>query len=718
MLRTLRVRILSGFLAVLGVAVAAFMTTLYIARDFREADIDRGAATIHRREADAVNRSILFARAKLSDYLRSGSAAARDAMTAAFADLALEVGKDSTSSDTSPLKNQATMTVDAIAAAVAAGSALLDNAAALSNPSSAMAESASRSTDQALLSAVGRMQVSLAQLTMAGGRYALSGDKRLLDQITTETGRAREAAAAVDGNATASARLKKLAASMQAALATFDTTVAGMTAAFDSRAEASAKLETLLKSVSDVSQTKWAAADAKNTAATKRAAQASETLFQAILISAGLVCVLGLVLAIMIGNSIARPIILLKQAIERIARNDFETVIPGMARSDEIGDMAKAVQIFKDNGLAVQRLEAETAQGRQASEAQRRQIDEERAVRTREQERLAAEQREVMAVLAEGLEHLSAGDLTYRIDAEVAADYAKLRDDFNGAVARLSDTVRTIQSMSGDVSNAAHEINMGADDLSKRTEEQASSLEETAATTEELAASVKAAANASRQAVALAEEAMNVARKGGTIVTDAVEAMSRIEAASKKISDITSVIDEIAFQTNLLALNAAVEAARAGDAGKGFAVVASEVRTLAQRSSDAAKDITALISESGHEVAQGVVLVRSAGEALSQIVEASRKVSATVSDISSASAEQANGIDEMSQTVAHMDEMTQQNAALAEESAASATALTDQIQRLNGLVASFRTADNVVELRGLAAMMTGGGHPEPQRRYG
>jgi methyl-accepting chemotaxis protein len=167
--------------------------------------------------------------------------------------------------------------------------------------------------------------------------------------------------------------------------------------------------------------------------------------------------------------------------------------------------------------------------------------------------------------------------------------------------------------------------------------------------------------------------------------------MSRIELASRKISDITSVIDEIAFQTNLLALNAAVEAARAGDAGKGFAVVASEVRTLAQRSGDAAKDITALISESGREVEQGVALVRAAGEALSQIVDASKKVSATVSDISAASTEQANGIDEMSQTVAHMDEMTQQNAALAEESAASATSLMNQIQQLNGLVASFRT---------------------------
>ena len=419
--------------------------------------------------------------------------------------------------------------------------------------------------------------------------------------------------------------------------------------------------------------------------------QTSQTIMVTLAASGGGL-LLGLLGAIwMASSTITRPMGRLKGAMQQLAAGAFDTAVDGQERQDEVGEMARTVLVFKQNGLAMRRLESETEESRSSADAARLQSEKERAARVAEQQRLADEQREMMVLLGNGLDLLSKGDLTCRIDAEVAADYAKLRDDFNTAVARLSETVMTIQATSTDVGNSAREINMGADDLSKRTEEQASSLEQTAATTEELAASVKASANASRQAVSLAREAMTVAEQGGAIVTNAIDAMSRIESASQKIADIIRVIDDIAFQTNLLALNAAVEAARAGDAGKGFAVVASEVRTLAQRSGDAAKDISGLIGESGREVEQGVALVRSAGEALTQIVEASRKVSATVTDISSASAEQANGIDEMSQTVAHMDEMTQQNAALAEESAASATSLMSQIQTLNALVATFRT---------------------------
>ena len=314
---------------------------------------------------------------------------------------------------------------------------------------------------------------------------------------------------------------------------------------------------------------------------------------------------------------------------------------------------------------------------------------------------------------------LAAGDLTQRVETEYRGSLGELSHSINDTIEHLSLTVATIKTTSDEVHVASREIQSGATDLSGRTEQQATSLEETAATTEQLAASVKATAQSSREAVDIAGNAVSVATEGGKIVQEAVEAMARIEQTSRKIGDITSVIDDIAFQTNLLALNAAVEAARAGEAGKGFAVVASEVRTLAQRSSVAAKDIAGLIATAEQEVSQGVRLVRGTGEALDKIVGVSRRVSETVSEISTASGEQASGIDEISQAVSHMDEMTQQNAALAEESAASAAALSTQIERLNELVVTFRTREEAA--RGPAAPQrretapVAAKKPEPQR---
>nr|WP_293863595.1 methyl-accepting chemotaxis protein [uncultured Alsobacter sp.] len=414
------------------------------------------------------------------------------------------------------------------------------------------------------------------------------------------------------------------------------------------------------------------------------------------------------------------PIAALTDAMRRLSGGELQTTIPNADRTDEIGQMAGAVQVFKENAIRVKALEEEEkkvaaerlrrAQSMvevvgEVGEVVRRAADGDFSARLQvatddpEMSKLVAGINEINQVVdaatgefAEVLGSLAQGDLTRSVQTSYRGRFGELKEALNETIDRLSVTVTTIQGTAREVSAAAGEINTGANDLSSRTEQQASSLEETAATTEELAASVKASAASSRNAVDLAEQAMAVAREGGSIATKAVDAMSRIESASQKISDITGVIDEIAFQTNLLALNAAVEAARAGDAGKGFAVVASEVRTLAQRSSEAAKEITALINASVSEVGQGVQLVRSAGDALGKIVEASQKVTATVTDISTAAAEQANGIDEMSQAVAHMDEMTQQNAALAEESAASASSLSDQITRLNDLVAAFKVS--------------------------
>ena len=417
---------------------------------------------------------------------------------------------------------------------------------------------------------------------------------------------------------------------------------------------------------------------------------------------------------------ILSPIQAITGAMRELSSGNLATEVPFAERRDELGQMAGAVQVFKDNAIRVKALEEEEkrvaaerlrrAQSMvevvgEVGEVVRRAADGDFSARLQvatddpEMSKLVAGINEINQVVdaatgefAEVLGSLAQGDLTRSVHTSYRGRFGELKQALNETVDRLSVTVTTIQGTAREVSAAAGEINTGANDLSSRTEQQASSLEETAATTEELAASVKASAASSRNAVDLAEQAMAVAREGGSIATKAVDAMSRIESASQKISDITGVIDEIAFQTNLLALNAAVEAARAGDAGKGFAVVASEVRTLAQRSSEAAKEITALINASVSEVGQGVQLVRSAGDALGKIVEASQKVTATVTEISTAAAEQANGIDEMSQAVAHMDEMTQQNAALAEESAASASSLSDQITRLNDLVAAFKVS--------------------------
>ncbi|MHB2166867.1 methyl-accepting chemotaxis protein [Alsobacter sp. R-9] len=306
-------------------------------------------------------------------------------------------------------------------------------------------------------------------------------------------------------------------------------------------------------------------------------------------------------------------------------------------------------------------------------------------------ERLRLE--DVMRQVAGVVETARRKDLTgrIRIVGEADGSLQVLSSGVNELVEAMTDLVGAVLAASSETTAAFDEIAHGSRNLAARTEQQASALEETAATAEQLAASVKASALASRQAVGFADEARRVAEEGGRIAGEAVDAMTRIEQASGKITEITSVIEEIAFQTNLLALNAAVEAARAGEAGKGFAVVAAEVRTLAQRSSEAARDIGALISSSTREIGQGVRLVRDAGTTLGRIVEASQKVANTVEEISVAATEQASGIDEVSQAVAHMDEMTQQNAALAEASSASAGAVLDQFERLQALAAGYRT---------------------------
>ncbi len=289
------------------------------------------------------------------------------------------------------------------------------------------------------------------------------------------------------------------------------------------------------------------------------------------------------------------------------------------------------------------------------------------------------------------LEEIAKGNFTVDVPGTDRKDEVGLIAHAVSAMAeKVGSTISNIKISANEVTNASAEISTSTTDLSQRTEEQAASLEETSASMEEMTATVRKNAENAKEASSLASSTQDVADRGGQVVAKTVEAMAKIEESSRKISDIIGVIDEIARQTNLLALNAAVEAARAGEAGRGFAVVASEVRSLAQRSSQAAKDIKDLITNSNGQVKDGVELVNKAGQSLNEIVESIKKVTAVVGEIANASAEQATGLDEINKALTQMDEVTQQNSALVEENAATAKTLEGQAKSMDERVAFFR----------------------------
>jgi methyl-accepting chemotaxis protein len=416
-------------------------------------------------------------------------------------------------------------------------------------------------------------------------------------------------------------------------------------------------------------------------------------LMQSGLLIAAIVLAGGMML--LVSWHVIRPLGAIRDVMLRLAGGDFEVVLPGLHRKDEIGSVANAVERFKLLAIEKARAEADTAMQRQQAEADRqaqaaRAEADAQAKATAERAKTSEEQARAFGVLGVALGKLAEGDFTFRISEDIPDAYRGIKDDFNGAIGRLHETIQAVAGSTAEVANAAGEISTATGDLSQRVEEQAASLEQTSASMEEISTTVKANAESAHQANELTNSTRDIADRGGKVVAEAVTAMSLIEESSRQISDIIGVIDEIARQTNLLALNAAVEAARAGDAGRGFAVVASEVRSLAQRSSEAAKNIKDLIAKSSGRVQEGVGLVNRAGTALSEIVGSIKQVAEIVANIASASAEQSSGLDQVNKALAQMDEATQQNSALVEENAATAKTLEQQSQDMQERIAFFR----------------------------
>jgi methyl-accepting chemotaxis protein len=365
------------------------------------------------------------------------------------------------------------------------------------------------------------------------------------------------------------------------------------------------------------------------------------------------------VLAVLISSKlICTPYVNTVLRMESLARGDTKSVIQYTDYRDCVGRMTKAMAVFRDNA---DKIEASSAV-----------------------------QQHVVTSLAAGLEQLSAGNLSYTIEQAFAHDYETLRQSFNQAVAGLDGSLGQVATSSQAVLAGSSEIRSASEDLSRRTEQQAASLEETAAAMAQVASMVAESARNANDVRGAINAAHKDASDGGAVVREAVSAMGAIEKSSQEISSIINVIDGIAFQTNLLALNAGVEAARAGEAGKGFAVVANEVRALAQRSADAAKDIKDLINTSTQQVSQGVGLVGDTGKMLDRILTKIDDVNTLINEMAASAEAQAANVQQVNGSVTDMDKMTQQNAAMVEETTAAARNLAGEADELAELVARFK----------------------------
>jgi methyl-accepting chemotaxis protein len=428
-----------------------------------------------------------------------------------------------------------------------------------------------------------------------------------------------------------------------------------------------------------------AMADILNNGAKQLSDSVSQTILSAII---GLLIGIAAAVAIAITithKGITAPMARLRERMAALANGETAGEIPGLERKDEVGQMAEAVAVFRDNALERIRLEDEADQNRSLSER-------ERIEREAQKNREAADVKFAVDSLADALSRLAEGDVSHRIEKPFTASLDGVRSDFNNSAGKLQSALQQVAENARGIHSGANEIKSAADDLAKRTEQQAAAVEETAAALEEITTTVKDSTKRAQEAGSLVARTRAGAERSGEVVQRAVRSMEQIEKSSGEIGNIIGVIDEIAFQTNLLALNAGVEAARAGEAGKGFAVVAQEVRELAQRSANAAKEIKALINASNAQVQDGVQLVGETGKALQEIVAEVQEINRHVNAIVESAQEQSSGLQQINTAVNQMDQDTQKNAAMVEESTAASHGLTQEVASLNALLAQFKLA--------------------------
>jgi methyl-accepting chemotaxis protein len=448
-------------------------------------------------------------------------------------------------------------------------------------------------------------------------------------------------------------------------------------------------------------------------AAARADALQSSSLALVIAVASAAACIVfGVVVSLLVARrGISAPVRSLTAAMSRLAEGNLDSTGTDAGRKDEIGEMARAVEVFRRNALAMRDMKAQEAAlhalssdlqssisavvaaavagdftGRIGKDYQNEDLN--RFAGSVNElvdsiDNAVAEVRRVIAALADA-------DLSQNMEGQFHGAFAELQQNVNTTMVTLRLTMQNVRGAASTIKESSAELSSAANDLSKRTEQQAAALEETAAALDEITATVRASSSRANEARDMVRETKESAGKSGEIVRSAVSAMSRIEGSSSRISQIIGVIDEIAFQTNLLALNAGVEAARAGEAGRGFAVVAQEVRELAQRSANAAKEIKTLISASASEVEGGVSLVRATGDALLEIENLVLRVNDHVDSIATAAREQATALAEINTSVNHMDQMTQKNAAMVEETTAASETLAEESRQLQTLLARFK----------------------------